>query len=728
MREILGPLLRLLLRPPALGALYILALASRAASRPAGEEQLLGDQAREVGAFIQDRFGLEVARMTVALVAVAIVLGAVLGTVAGALVDLRCRIARAKPGSVAGRAVASLGVVVALEAWLVLHAMAESPQLYVDGWYARGGVLRTVQVLATDVVGPRGLVAIGVLALVVYVAGPVSKWKHWPPRLGRIFLPRRKKSLLRGASVALSVASAALLATAAFRAPTLARADAAPGPLNVIVLAADSLRADHVTPELTPRITELALKGARFDRAYVSLPRTFPSWVTLLTGRHPHHHGIRSMFPRWEERSKDFDALPARLGRAGYHTTVVSDYAGDIFGRVDLGWSEVRAPSFDFKQLIRQRAVERQTPLLPVLHSRMGRAAFPVLRELNAAADPDMLAKDAVRAIDDARGKPLFLTVFFSAAHFPYAAPAPYYARYTDPGYRGRFKYHKPVGLGRESPPDAGDVAQIRGLYKGAVASIDAAIGRILDHARSEGLLDRTIIVVTADHGETLYENDHGQGHGDHLFGDEAIHVPLIVVDPRRKPAAPSTQIVRDVDLASTLYALTGTDAPGDLDGRSLVPALDGNALSPSMAYAETGLWFTEEIPGLGRALRLPYPNIARLTEIDPAHGDEIVLQKEMRALTLVAKHRMVRDDRWKLVYAPTRAGARFLLYDTEKDPGETRDVAGEHPAEVARLRSELSAWMVRDRDMQMQGDLLVPRVLGTTGAQAPAIRLPGSP
>ncbi len=736
MREILGPLLKFLLRPAAIGALYMLALVTRAATRPAAEEQLLGNQAREVTAFIHDRFGFEVARMTVAILFAAIALGAALGIVSGGLVGLRDRMARRPLRGPVSRALAALLVVIGLEGWLVLHGMATSPQLYADGWYAEGGLLRTVQVVVTDVLGPTGVTALGFFVLAVYLAGPVASWKHWPRRLSRVMLPRGKKSLAGTASAAVMLLAigllVTLLGTSDLPAVKVAHAGSAPGPMNVIILAADSLRADHLTPELTPRLWELASRGARFDKAYVSLPRTFPSWVTLLTGRHPHHHGIRSMFPRWEERAKDFDALPARLASAGYESTVVSDYAGDIFGRVDLGWTTVDAPGFDFKQLIRQRALERQTPLLPVLHSRLGRLMFPVLRELNDAADPEMVARDAIGAIRHANGKPLFLTVFFSTAHFPYAAPAPFYSRYTDPAYRGRFKYHKPVGLGQEAPPDPADVAQIRGLYKGAVASIDAAAGQILDHLKSEGLEGKTVIIVTSDHGETLYEDAHGQGHGDHLFGDQGVHVPLIVVDPRKKAAPASAQIVRDVDLAPTLYALTGVTPPGDLDGRSLVPALDGTALPPALAYAETGLWFTEEIPGLSRSLRLAYPTIARLTEIDPAHGDEIVLQRAMRPLTVVAKHRMVRDERWKLVYAPTRLGVKFLLYDTERDPGETHDVSADQPAETARLRSDLFAWMVRDREMQMQGEFLVPRDAASMGAwstpSVSAIRLPGAP
>ena len=106
--------------------------------------------------------------------------------------------------------------------------------------------------------------------------------------------------------------------------------------MNVLVLAADSLRADRLDPKIAPNLAALAAKGTRFDRAYVSIPRTFPSWVTILTGRHGHHHGIRSMFPTWEDRAKDFDALPQRLAQAGWSTGVVSDYAGDIFGRTPI--------------------------------------------------------------------------------------------------------------------------------------------------------------------------------------------------------------------------------------------------------------------------------------------------------------------------------------------------------------------------------------------------------
>ena len=161
--------------------------------------------------------------------------------------------------------------------------------------------------------------------------------------------------------------------------------------------------------------------------------------------------------------------------------------------------------------------------------------------------------------------------------------------------------------------------------------------------------------------------------------------MPLVVVDPRRRRPGSSAlrhrrdgwTIVRDVDLAPTLYELDGRRAAR----RSRRPFARAGARRARrsrrrLAFAETGLWFTEDIPGLPSELRLPYPGIARLTEVDTQHGDEVVLQKAMRPLTLVAKHRMVRDERCKLVYVPTRAGVRWMLFDTREDPGEERDVA----------------------------------------------------
>src|SRR5262249_46246714 len=95
---------------------------------------------------------------------------------------------------------------------------------------------------------------------------------------------------------------------------------------------------------------------------------------------------------------------------------------------------------------------------------------------------------------------------------------------------------------------------------------------------------------------------------------------------------------------------------------------------------------------------------------LDSRHNAEIVLRREMAATTTMARHRMIRDERWKLVYVPTRMGVKYMLFDLAADPGETRDVAADNPAEVERLRGALGLWMLEDPLMEQRDGWLVPR------------------
>ena len=89
----------------------------------------------------------------------------------------------------------------------------------------------------------------------------------------------------------------------------------------------------------------------------------------------------------------------------------------------------------------------------------------------------------------------------------------------------------------------------------------------------------------------------------------------------------------------------------------------------------------------------------------------------------------MVRDERWKLLYVPTRTGVKYMLYDTVADPEERTDVAATHPAEVTRLEGELWRWMLGDKRMVERAGYLVPRdlaALATLGQGQDALRIPG--
>ena len=726
-------LLRALSSPPVVGAVYVLALVVRASATPLVSDDAYtpGPEAKAIAEMIATHYGWQLVRIGGRLAVASLVFGAVLGALAGALVDLRDRAASRNVDGLVARALRALVVTAALHGFLVAWTMARKPQPFVDAWYAAGGLGRWLEVGVTSA-GPRTIAGLAVAALAVYLGGSRSRLAFWAAIArgeGRGARRLRAAALVSVAGVAAwemlpdpgrpVAGPQASVVDAPGAEPTRVLPARLP---NVLILAADGLRADRFVPSVVPRLAAVADRGTTFERAYVAIPHTVPSWVGLLTGRDPHHHGVRSIFPRFEERTRDLDALPTRLARAGYFTAVVSDFAGDSFHDTDLGWVAVDAPALDFPRLLCQRAIEHAPPILPLLDTALGALAFPAVRTINTVSDPRLVAEGAIRAIRSAGQRPFFVTAFFSTSHFPYAAPAPYYERYTDPGYRGPFKYHRPVGLAADREPDPADVRQVRGLYDGALASVDDAAGLVLDYLERSGLSATTIVVVTSDHGESLFEHGRGIGHGDHLFGDHVTHVPLVVHDPRHEAPRREAAVVRSTDLAPTLYDLTGVQPPGDLDGRSLARAL-GGPIDSALAFAETDVWLGDN-PAVPASLRLPYPGYGGLLEIDARHGHKIQVRSEYRLLTVVARHRMVRDDRWKLVYAPTPSGARTFLYDTLRDADEIQDVAGDHPDEVERLSARLWAWMLADPELERRGDMLAPRAGAEASKVEPGIRI----
>jgi arylsulfatase A-like enzyme len=185
------------------------------------------------------------------------------------------------------------------------------------------------------------------------------------------------------------------------------------------------------------------------------------------------------------------------------------------------------------------------------------------------------------------------------------------------------------------------DASSFGDPYGAAIAFMDSQIARLIQALEDRRALDRTAVIVTADHGESLGE--HGErGHGIFLY-ESALRVPLIVrwpgIEPRRVP-----DLVQLIDLAPTILALEGLEAP-PMDGANLAPVLRGRPAGGRTGYAES-----------------VYP-----------------LQYGWSAL------RTVRDERFKLIEAP-----RPELYDLASDPDELQNVFDAQPAVAARLEAKL--------------------------------------
>ncbi|TNF31367.1 MAG: hypothetical protein EP329_12495 [Deltaproteobacteria bacterium] len=482
---------------------------------------------------------------------------------------------------------------------------------------------------------------------------------------------------------------------------------------NVLIIAVDSLRADVLArdPAVTPSIDAFARSAVSFDAAYSVMPRTFPAWASILTGKYPHHHGVRNMFPAPRPGLIIADGLPEVLARAGYRTAVVSDFAGDVFVRGDFGFAHVDAPEFTLASNVRLGGLKLHVHLLPYLVEVARGAGHPDLLAFERLGDPSWLTDRALDWLDEG-GRPFFLTVFYSSGHFPFAAPAPYYDRFTDPGYRGRSRFHKAtIGSPLPDPAErAREERHIRGLYQGAVAASDAAIGQLLAGLDARGLRDDTLVVVTADHGEMLYEDGLGVGHGDHLYGRGTLNVPLVIRWPGL--ARPGTHIptaVPLVDLAPTVLARLGLPAPAGVDGVDQGPVIAGDVPpTPRPIFAETGLtFFPPETDRVDDRVRFASGFSAFRFAPDTW---AIYLDPKFEAVATLAKQRVLIAGDRKLVYVPTRDGVRLELYDTVNDPGDRHDLAAAEPSRLAALERELYAWLAEDPGVVLLGDFVAPR------------------
>ena len=694
--------------PPA-AALYVGTLLFLLDLRGIFSLSYFGHSSKEATRFALEHLGMQMVREQLRLFALQAAVALLGGLVAWGLLAARDWVRGRVPQSRWWRLVRGMLVVLALHGYALARAMAWMPAVLADQWYLRGGWRASFQSFVSDDLGLVGLDFVAGLVVLAFVFGPLVRARvrrAWRPRRWWRHVPRAKLVFWGGLPVL--VLAGALGTVSWLLAPEPAKGNEGP---NIVILASDGMRTDRVyNPAIAPHYAKLGADSAVFHRAYTSLARTFPSWVSLLTGRFPHSHGVRHMFPSPRVLSRIGPTLPRVLAARGWKTAVVSDYAGEIFSRVDLGFQSVDAPAFSFSEIVRQRGLKVHTSLLPYVTGSLGRRILPLVNGFPDASDPFLLERKVrarLRRLKDSRH--FFLLAFFSVTHFPYSAPWPYYRRFVDKRYRGPFKYSKTRHLG-EGKPSKADIGQVRGLYDGTIAAADDAMASVLVELKRLGLAGRTVVVITADHGENLYEADLGMGHGDHLRGEQALRIPLIVHVPGAKGVQVQS-VVRDVDLAPTLAALVGVDLP-KADGRDLRPLIQGKKGDLGLdAFSETGLWFTSSGEGFEATDRMPYPEVlGGLLEVDAKHGFLIRVKKRYEDLVIAAKHRCIVSGKWKLVYMPLPDGVHLHLYDVTRDQVAGKDLAASHPDVVRRLWARLKAWMLEDPRAEALGEYVLPK------------------
>jgi arylsulfatase A-like enzyme len=482
---------------------------------------------------------------------------------------------------------------------------------------------------------------------------------------------------------------------------------------HVVFIAIDSMRLDRSKdPQIMPNLTQLAADAqtVSFSRNYIGVPRTFPSWLEILQGKYAPSTGIRHMFPSLPAREEQKQGMITFAKELGYQTSIISDFAGDIFPRFQAGFDHVVTPDLKVSAMIKL-GINQMFPLFLPFMAHMPNT-FLELQENPAFSDPFALRHNAQKMFDNTGSQ--FVTMFFSTAHFPYAAPYPYYIN-PQKDLETKFLFQKIPALdGVEDLSDA-DIKQIRFLYDASLKAIDHEIGQLVGFLKASGVWDQTLFVVTADHGEDLYENQNLQGHGEHLRGSHVLNVPLLIKLPQNfQPQQRQIDFVtRSIDIAPTVVSILDpkTNRMDAFDGTSILPwIVNNNQPAPELtAYSETGIWFSRQGKGFFQENRIDYPGISGLLSFDPGKTDDVILNRKYDSVINSAKHRSIITTTYKLIYMPTHDGVRVELYDQVKDPENLNDISQQMYWITSKMRKQI---LSMSKDMEPRAQIIEEYVL----------------
>lgn len=337
-------------------------------------------------------------------------------------------------------------------------------------------------------------------------------------------------------------------------------------PDSVILIGVDTLRADRLglydSPlPYAPFIDRQARRGMVFTRAYATSPWTLPSFASIFTGRLPSGHGVRVVLDETKERRAGSDP-EVRGVFAKLHPTVPT-------------LPEILAASG-----VTTTAVAQNPILSPAFRLDRGFEVYDYEAGDNIdSRRADEVVDRALEWIDLHRrhGKRFFLFLHFFDPHLNYDAPEPFRGTFTD-GIESSLKV--PIQgaksiRSRIRELSTADEEFIEAAYNEEVRFVDHALGRFFDALEARGLWDESLVVLTSDHGEELFEHG-GFEHGHDLF-EELIRVPLIVWGPGVGTGEESTP-VSIADIAPTILDACGVEPPQQIFGVSLWPSLTQGA------------------------------------------------------------------------------------------------------------------------------------------------------
>jgi arylsulfatase A-like enzyme len=435
---------------------------------------------------------------------------------------------------------------------------------------------------------------------------------------------------------------------------------------NIVLVTLDTVRADQLGvyghPFVkTPALDRLAGQGARFDLHLIQEPQTNPSHASMFTGMYPPASGVKVHMV--DKLPDSLETLATLFSAAGYATAglyswmsfdnqycgfergfqLYQNVAGDMPGA--LNHPALRRAAAEFRVAEEYLFVPRQASRMAGVQQDM---------EWRNKGRADVTTDAAIAQLQVLAGQPFFLWVHYFDPHYPYLPPAPFDGQY-DPGYSGNLDFGidtiEAIEQGKLQPT-ADDVRRLMSLYQGEISFLDSHLGRLFDSLDALGLADRTLLAVTADHGESFGEHATFKENTDYFHPHDLYNTeqrtPLLLRWPGQIKAGSVVQAPSQaIDLFPTLLSAAGIRTPDQNQGQSLLSLLDGSD------------------SGTRRAAYASMPDLVFTSLTAPG---------------------------WKLIQ--NNASSTIELYDLRSDPQETRDVSGSNPAEAQQLQVRLQGWM----------------------------------
>jgi arylsulfatase A-like enzyme len=461
------------------------------------------------------------------------------------------------------------------------------------------------------------------------------------------FVPVPSRRLLQTVSLGLLAAVAVIVGARTLGRRLLERrqiatlAAAAPTAPNVLLIVLDAVRSSNLSAygyprPTTPALEAFARRGVRFTHAISPAPWTRPAHASIFTGQDP----ARLSADWFHPLDDTYPTLAEVLRSAGYAT---AGFVGNVWfaGRtsgLDRGFVHFEDYPVNLDAVLRSPILT--SSLVKWAEALRGGEPDPAERKWSPEISASFLAW-----LDHVGRHPFFAFLNLYDAHTPYGPPVSM-AGFENPGGYVRSLPARPDS---STPIDTGQVARAIAAYDASIRYLDASLGRLFDSLRTRGVLDRTVVIVTSDHGEEFYE--HGvPEHGSSLY-IQSLAVPLVMVQSGHLPE----QVTIDASVSTRSIAATVAELAGirgaPFPGPSLMTVLQDPGSPTEAEPLFSSVTFAPRLPAW-------YP----------------VSKGDMRSVIEDGRHLIRRGD------------GVMELYDLSRDPGETADLVGTAPAALLHL------------------------------------------